>query len=260
MLLHLVVISRRTFFFVIAPRDVRRNSLCKKQMASTDVVDCVHRHISTLMGSGTIVSLLGMTGYFMSYEYQDHDRVEAGQHATAIHRRQKCALAIIVIASFLYISGLVLISMGVSMYRLERENIADSISGIIMQTQRMEKQPDLNEPALLSGLATALILMGVFQSLRHFHRTETWGAVGAGLYGIGWLLNAYAAACNDNTLHSVRPDRLAWTLPGASAIVIGTYLFPWALRYAYVGSPAWAIAALGYVSFGIGTSFVVSAS
>lgn len=230
-------------------------------MASPDTLYSVHRDIITLVGPGCLSALFGMSAAVMGYEYRDINRVEAHsptQIDSNIRRRHSWSLAVFVIGTFLYIAGLVLISTGIGLYRQEREEIADSISGIIRQTRRFEAQPETNEVAILTGVASALILMGAVQSAIHFYKTESFGALGASIFGAGWLLNAFSAACNDVTLSSLRTDRLIWSLCGAGAIVGGTFMLPFSIHHAYVGSPAWAIMALGYVSFAVSTSFIVS--
>jgi hypothetical protein len=129
---------------------------------------------------------------------------------------------------------------------------------LIQQIRNHDAQPKLNEPAILSGISSAIILLGVIESVRHFHKTEDFGWIGSSLYAAGWLGQAFAAAMNNKSVSSLKTQRLAWTLPGAAAIIGGTFLIPWQLQHNYVSGPGWSVAALGYTAFTIGTAYVTN--
>lgn len=231
-------------------------------MASSDQVDLLHRDVVIFMGTGTIAALLGMSSYFMTYEYEDLDRLNVNSQShleTTYKSRKKVAFAIIIIALIFYVSGIILLALGISLYRNERTEIASSITGIIQQTRNAASQPSVNEPAILAGIAAAMILGGMFASARSFRKTEQFGWIGMSIYTAGWILNAFPASMNDNSVGSLDGSRLAWALPGAVAICAGTYLLPWVIHHNYVTSPAFVIMSLGYVAFGVSTSFVLEA-
>ena len=228
-------------------------------MATSDQIDAAHRNITILTGTGSAAALLGMSSYFMAYEYKDFDRIGVqGQDNMdrEFQKRKKTALIVLVLAGLVYVTGLVCLTLGVSLYRTEREEQGTSIPVLIQQIRNTDAQPKLNEPAILSGISSAIILLGVIESARHFHKTEDFGWIGSTLYAAGWLGQAFAAAMNNKSINSLVDHRLAWTLPGAAAIVGGTYLIPWQLQNNYISGPGWPISALGYVALTIGTAYV----
>jgi hypothetical protein len=228
-------------------------------MATPDQIDAMHRNITILTGTGSAAALVGMASYFMSYEYKDFDRINVqGQDRmeVAFKRRRKVAQVILVIAIIIYVAGLVLIASGISFYRDEREEQAESIPSLIQQIRNADAQPSTNEPAILAGISTAIILAGMIQGAREFNKTEQFGWIGSTIYAAGWLGNAFAASMNNKSISSIKGNRLAWTLPGAAAIVAGTFIVPWQLHHNYISGPGWPVAALGYVAFTVGTSYV----
>ena len=99
----------------------------------------------------------------------------------------------------------------------------------------------------------------MIQSAREFNMTEQFGWIGSSIYAAGWIGNAFAASMGNKSISSVKSNRLAWTLPGAAAIVTGTFLVPWSIHHNYVSNPGWPIAGLGYVAFTVGTAYVSNA-
>lgn len=231
-------------------------------MALPDKIDSFHRDISMLTGLGSALGLLGMSSYMMSYEYQDFDRVHLqGQdrmEQTYFYRR-KVSWVIMAVAGLLYVTGIVLLTLGISLYPNEREEVATNIPGQITQLRSAAAQPTLNEPAILAGISAAMIVGGISYGAYTFNHTESWGWIGSAVYSAGWLGQAFAAATNNKSLESLVPNRLAWTLPGASVIIAGTMVFPWQLQHNYISGPAWPLTALGYMAFTIGTSYLTAA-
>ncbi len=226
-------------------------------MATSDTVTSIHDEISLFMSTGLIAYLLGMSTYLGGYEYQDFDRVTGINQEHVFQTRKKVAFAIFIISAFIYISGIVLMALGISLYRTEREDLADSITGIIRQTTQNASQPDINEPAILAGIAAAMILLGSAEMIRHFHKSEQWGWIGYSIFSAGWLLNAFAAAMNNMSINSLRTDRLMFSLPGAVAVAAGTAVFPWALHHNYISSASFPLVAIGLGLFSVSTSYVV---
>lgn len=228
-------------------------------MATPDVIDAMHRNITIMTGTGAAVALLGFSSYFMSYEYKDFDRVELqGQDRMekTYSQRKKISLIIRVIAGFFYISGIVLITLGICLWRDEREEQAQAIPSLIQQIRNADAQPSVNEPAILAGLSSAVLLAGAVMGALHFHKHEDYGWIGATLYAAGWLAQSFAAAMNNKSINSLKANRLAWTLPGAAGIVLGSFILPWQLHENYVSGPAHVVHALGLVAFTIGTAYV----
>jgi hypothetical protein len=220
----------------------------------------VHQNIAVLSGTGSALALLGTGAYFMSFEYEDPSRAQV-DHRDIMERqrqrRRKTARRIGIAGALVYVAGLVLLVLSIGLFHDEREAPATSISGMIQQQAQLDSQPTINEPALLSGLATVVLLAGAVQSLRTFKKTETFGWLGPVLYAGGWLANGFAASMQNNSISSLSGTRLAWTLPGAAGIVAGTALLPWQIRNQYASGPALPIAALGYIVYTIGNSAVV---
>jgi len=227
-----------------------------------DVIDSFHRDISIFMGSGMIASLIGLSSYLMSYEFQDFDRVgleSQNRMQENFNQRKKISIAIMSIAAFIYVSGIVLLTLGVSLYREEREEVSSSIPGIIVQIKQKAAQPDINEVAILAGIAGAVIIIGMMKSALNFQSNETWGWIGSSIYTAGWLAMAFAASMNNKSITSLVGERLAWCLPGVSLIVAGTFIIPWQLHYNYITGPGFPLQAIGYVCLWIGTSFLTPA-
>lgn len=246
----------------VAKKRPGKKSLKSEQMATPDHIDAVHQNIAILTGTGSAAALVGMASYFMSYEYKDFDRINVqGQDRmeVAFKRRRKVSQAVMIIAIIIYVAGLVLLALGISLYRNEREEQAQSISGLIQQNRNTAAEPNTNEPAILAGISTAVILAGMIQSAREFNKTEQFGWIGSSIYTAGWLGNAFAASMNNKSINSIKANRLAWTLPGSAAIVAGSFIIPWQLSHNYISGPGWPIAALGYAAFSIGTSYVTNA-
>lgn len=231
-------------------------------MALPDKIDAFHRDISLLTGLGSAVALLGMSSYMMSYEYRDFDRVHLqGQDRMeeAYFYRRKVSWVIMILAAFFYVSGIVLLTLGITLYPDEREEVATNIPGQISQIRSKNAQPSLNEPAILAGISAALIVGGIGYGAYVFDKTENWGWVGSAVYSAGWIGQAFAAAMNNKSIESLVANRLAWTLPGAAVVVAGTMIFPWQLQNNYISGPAWPLTALGYMAFIIGTSYLTPA-
>lgn len=234
-------------------------------MATVDQINEVHENISIMCGTGSAVALVSMAAYFMSYEYRDFNRIDLQKNSRQdtvdliFRRRRKSATAIAIVAMLFYIGGLTLIALSLSLYPSERELQANDISGLIQQNRNQAVQPGVNEAAILAGISLGVVLIGVLQSARDFHKRERFGWVGSTIYAAGWIGTAFAAALNNKSINSLVGNRLAWTLPGAAGIVAGTFLLPWQLENNYVSSPAWPLAALGYVAFTIGTAYVTEA-
>jgi hypothetical protein len=229
-------------------------------MATSDQVDTLHRNIWALTGGGAIGAMLGMSFFLMSYEYKDFDRVTVkgqDQMETLFHRRRKTSMAIMIAAIIVYIAGMTLICLGVSLYRDERENLASSVTGLITQIRNKAAQPSINEPAILAALSTVCVVMGIGKGAWDFTTTEQWGWIGSSIYTIGWLGLAFAGAMNDMSIDSLSTTRLAWTLTGSSMISAGTFIIPWQLHQNYISGPGWPIMALGYVGFTVGTGLVL---
>ncbi len=229
-------------------------------MASSDQLNLFHENIAIFTGVGSVVSLLGLSSAFLSREYKEYDRVPVAGTSSRMERsyrkRQKTGRAILVVSTMAYIAGLALVTLGVTLYPLERDELETTVQGLILQNRTKNTQPAVHEPAVLSCISSALILAGVVEGGRHFHRYDEFGWIGSTLYAGGWLGQAFAGAMNDKNITSLRPTRLAWTLPGTFAIVLGTFLVPWQLKYNYSSGPAWPLAAAGYAAFSIGTSYV----
>ena len=77
------------------------------------------------------------------------------------------------------------------------------------------------------------------------------------MYAGGWLGNGFAASMQNNSISSVYGTRLAWTLPGAATVVIGTACLPWQIRNQYASGLALPLSALGYILYTIGNSVVL---
>ncbi len=228
-------------------------------MALPDKIDSFHRDISMMTGIGAASALLAMSSYMMSYEYQDFDRVHInGQDRMeeTFHKRRRTSIIIMAIAAFFYVAGIVLITLGITLYPDEREEVATNIPGQISQLRVQAAQPDINEPAILAGISAALIVGGIGYGAYVFNKTENWGWIGSSIYSVGWIGMAFAGSMNNKSIESLVANRLAWNLPGAAAVIAGTMIFPWQLSENYVSGPAWPIQALGLLAVVVGCSYL----
>ena len=228
-------------------------------MASEDKVIGLHQNTAIITAAGAFGSMFSMSTYFLSYEYKDFYRANLGGNenfTSMFERRKKWAHILSVISVIVFLFSLTTIVLGISLYRDEREKQADDIPSLIQQIRNLSSQPEENEPAMLAGISTAIIFLGILQCLRHFHKTEKFGWVGSLLYAMGWMGNAFAAGMQDRSISSLNEKRLAWTIPGSVGIVAGTFLLPWQIRHQYVTGIAWPLISAGYLMFGIGNSLV----
>lgn len=231
-------------------------------MATEDQVECVHERTSILTAVGSVSALLGMSSYFMSYEYKDFDRMNVSNRENlnaSYSSRKRNSVIIMVVAAVFYFAGIILLTLSMSLFPDERELQAFDIPSLLQQIRNETAQPGVNEAAILAGVSASIIALGMIQSAREFHKTEHFGWIGSAIYGAGWLGLAFAGAMNQKSISSLTGSRIAWTLPGAAAIVGGTFLFPWQLRHNYISGPSWPLVAIGYFIFGIGNSLVTDA-
>lgn len=230
-------------------------------MAQADQLYAVHKDVVTMAATGAAVALLSTSTYFMTYEYKDFERVRREDDGTskleAIYgRRRRIAKITLAISAFFYLCAIALICVSICLYRDEREEQATDIPGQISQLRTLAAQPSWNEVSVLASLSSGLTVAGAIQCALTFDKAEEFGWIGIILYAGGWLGNSFAASMNNKGLDSIRLSRLAWTLPGAAAIVAGTVLYPWQVDNGYISGPSWSISALGYAAFVIGTSYV----
>ena len=231
-------------------------------MATSDSISSMHNNIIVYVGVGSLATLFGMSTYLMGYEYRDFDRLDIEDRTvmeTRFQHRKKLSIAIFVLSAIFFFAGLVLITLGVSFHRDEREERAYDIPSLLDQVKENEAQPKVNEPAILSGISSGLIGIGGILAMREFHKTESYGWVGSSIFAAGWLAQAFAAATQNKSLSSLHSERLAWTLPGVAAIVAGSFMLPWQLQQTYISGPAWPLVAIGFAAFSIGTSYVLPA-
>jgi predicted tellurium resistance membrane protein TerC len=220
----------------------------------------VHKNLAIISGAGSAIALFGLSGYFMSYEYEDFDRVPVSDRTNMelhLTKRKKTSKIIAIVGILCYIIGIVLLVLSIGLYHDEKEELGKDISSIVKQLKKKKNEPETNEPVILASLASVVILMGLFQSLRNFHHTESFGLIGLTLYSVGWIANAFAASMQNNSIYSANNERLSWTLPGAVAIVLGTASLPWQIRHKYVSGFSLPLSALGYTAYTIGNVAVL---
>lgn len=231
-------------------------------MATEDQVSLVHQNISFLSGFGAGSCYLGLASYFMAYEYRDFDRVDLRGKMRMERRyrdRSRWSKIAMTLSVLLFVGGLVLLVLGMSLYPFEKEQQAFEIPSLIQQIRNQEAEPSVNEPAILAGIASAVVLLGAYAGAREFSHTETFGWVATVLYAAGWLANGFAASMNGTSITNLDTMRIAWTIPGAVAIAAGTFMFPWQLNHNYVSGPAWPVAGIGFACFAIGSALVTDA-
>jgi len=168
-------------------------------------------------------------------------------------------LTILIIACFFYVAGIVLMTLGVSLYHNEKEELSTSISGIIVQQAQLAAQPSVNESSIMASFAAVLIIFGLAKMLWQFKTTENWDWIGTSVYTAGWILFAFPAAMNNNGVNSLATERIAWTIPGIVLIIASTIMFPFFLRKHYISSPTFILMALGFYLLDIGISLVLTA-
>lgn len=231
-------------------------------MALPDKIDSFHRDILLMTGLGSAVALLGMSSYMMAYEFKDFNRVTIDGHdrmEAVYFKRKRMSLVIMVIAAFFYVAGIVLITLGITLYPNEREEIAGNIPGQISQIRSANSQPSINEPAILAGISAAMIVGGAAYGAYVFNKTENFGWIASSVYSAGWIGMSFAASMNNKSIQSLVANRLAWNLPAALLILGGTFLTPWQLQNNYISGPCWPICAIGYLCTVVGSSYLTSA-
>lgn len=228
-------------------------------MATVNQVSSVHNSLATYSGTGSIAALFGISTYFMSEEYKHYERYDMtkGKAISDIaSEREKGAKMIYVLSMFFFLSGLVLVALSMSLFSQQKEHLPTNIPALLAQTQDHARDPDVNEVAILAGVAMGLVAVGGYYMTREFTKTKEWGTWGPMIYSAGWLVAAFTASCTTKALHSLDTDRLAWTIPGVVAIIFGTLYMPTQISHQYTSGPLLVITMLGFTSFTIGNSAV----
>ncbi len=236
-------------------------------MALPDTIVGFHLPILRLSGAGSCLALLGMASYGMGYEFKDFERVAhlssngplRERIENVYSRHNKAGIVIMAVSAAIFVAGIVLLTLGATLYPLEREEIASNIPGQIAQTRAANAQPKINQPAILAGIGAALIVGGMSYGAFRFNSTENWGWIASSIYSLGWIALAFAGAMNNKAIDSLVLNRVAWNLCGSALVIAGTLLFPWQLENNYISGPSWVLAAIGYACFTIGTSYLTSA-
>lgn len=216
-----------------------------------------------MAATGAAVALVSTATYFMTYEYKDFERVRregdvngSSKLEEIYGKRRRIAKITLALSALFYICAIALLCVSICLYRDEREEQSTAIPVQIQQLRQVAAQPSWNEVSVLASLSSALVIAGAVQCALMFDKTEEFGWIGNIIYASGWLGNAFAASMNNKGVDSIRLSRLAWTLPGAAAIVAGSVVYPWQVDNGYISGPSWPISALGYTAFVIGTSYV----
>ena len=153
------------------------------------------------------------------------------------------------------LTGLILISVSTTLHNNEKGDQPVKISQIIIQMKNRE--PDkINEPAILSGVASTLTAIGGFQMLRTYSKEKSFDWPGILLYSAGWIGNGFAASMSKSCLDSVDSGKLAWSLTGSTLITIGTVAIPFEASKNIFMGPAIPLSALGYTMFTLGSAKV----
>jgi len=216
-------------------------------MSSTvDHVEAVHQNVALLGGPGALCLAAGFSG-FMSAHYHD---------PPVVHRtRYRAVLATV---ALLCLTGVILTVLSIAFYRGsgERERMGEDITTHIHQVKNMEKQPAANEPAVLAIVSSLVLIFGAALGVREFEKSRKWGWHGSTLYAMGWLGNAFAGAMRDKSVESLERKRLAWTLPGATAIIVGTFAAPYEIRHRRIGGLSATMVTTGALAFHVGNALV----
>lgn len=236
-------------------------------MATSLNTQSVHTNLGILSSVGSLLSLIGTSSYFMSYEYSDFSRVDPrnviGMHTNA-NTRNKTSVIIAFLSIIAYIAGLILIVLSIGLYRDEKKMIQSSnISEMIKNLKQVNNENNnsdtsVNGPVILSTFASVTTLVGAIVMIKHFKMHRNFNRIGTLLFSMGWLANGFAASMNTYSLNSISLKRLSWTLPGVFAIIAGTFLLPWQLSNEYVSGPALPMATIGYILFSIGNIAVLN--
>lgn len=224
-------------------------------MATSDKIDAVHENIGIMSGVGSISAALSMSFYFMFYEWNDSSKLRIEKSHFFNTKNWKKNLQYVMF--LFYLLSLVVIILSVCLYRQEREHQAQNIPSLLQQVRNSNAEPDINEPAILSGISGALTIIGLFLSLRKFEKEEHLGIVGPILFASGWLGQAFAASTNSKSIQTLKLKRLAWCLPGIALINTGFLLYPWQIQQDYSSGPAGILSLLGYFLFSYGNTLVM---
>jgi hypothetical protein len=236
-------------------------------MATSLNTQSVHTNLGILSSVGSLLSLIGTSSYFMSYEYSDFSRVDprdALNKNTNSVSRDKTSIVIAFLSIIAYVAGLILIVLSIGLYRDEKKMIQSSnISEMIKNLKHVnnvnnENSSSVNAPVILSSFASIVTLVGAIVMIKHYKKHRNFNRIGTLLFSSGWLANGFAASMNTKSLSSISSKRLAWTLPGVFAIVAGTFLLPWQISNEYVSGPALPLATIGYILFSIGNISVLN--
>ena len=134
-------------------------------MASQDKLLCVHQNLGWLSGAGSLTTLLGISGFFMLNEFPKR-QAKAWNH---------WHLPIMVV----YVSGLILLVLSMSLWPDERENEGETVADLINQLRKRKAQPKINEHALLAALSALVVVTGSFMTAKNWRNTRKLGFFGA---------------------------------------------------------------------------------
>jgi hypothetical protein len=157
-----------------------------------------------------------------------------------------------VIAALFYLAGFILVVLSIAMFREEKEALSSQVAVIIRNTATRNAQPATDQPTIIASLASVCILIGtVFVIMGNPLSEKLINWLGIALVSLGWAGNAFAASMSNNAASSVQNERLAFTLPAAFLVVLGS------VAYLYECSTGLVFAGLGALLFAFGDASVL---
>lgn len=202
-------------------------------MVAKDSLTSVHNNLALLSGFGSVSYLFGSV-FFM----------------WALNQNKWYDI----IGLVLFFGGLISLTLSIGMFREERHEDADTITGLVQQSQSAAKDTSFNEVAVLAGISASFIGISAALGFRQFEKHKNFGMYHVIGYTAGWLGMSLAGSMNRNGLDSVSGQRALFTVPGGFLVILGTLLIPWETKNKVSFGLASPLMAVGLGAFSIGVS------
>lgn len=226
-------------------------------MANRDEYFCLHVPLSSIMFAGTVLNLISVSMYFLTFEYRDRNTRISSSGTKVLSREQRQRLQkFIWIAFAIFVSSIILFVVAMSLYKSRKTELPSNVTHLYQHVQRTENQPSFNFPALIASLSGALTIVGVYLLHREFQQSRNLDWKGIIPFALGFYGLAYTASVHRNGLSSTQPIRLVWSFPSITLYLIGILMIPFQLKKNFIYLPSQILTTIGLIGFTLSNSLV----
>lgn len=220
-------------------------------MATSDRTFTLHQNLALYGGLGTISTLFGTSLFYMSHEFEQDSRGDAVREV-----KHEVGQRMRIVAFFLFVTGMVLWGLAVSLHSNEKEQKATTTTALLAQIRAEKAQPDIDEHAAFAATGIGLVALGSIIMAYHYpkHMPNVYKA--GVIVALGWYMAAIGASSHRKALDTIEERRLAWNLPGATLLILGSLVLPYQIKHGYAAGPALFLSVLGGSMLTLGTSLV----